>query len=113
MIIGAHAVIASNDAAADHKFFTEVFGLTSVDAGGGYMILGLPASEASVHPSDGEVPRNELFFLCDDVDKFVAEMTEKQVECDPIHDAGWGRVVKIKLPSGAPLNVYEPRHARP
>ena len=91
MIVGAHVVVASKDADADHEFFRDVLKLNSVDAGGGYMIIGLPASEASIHASDGEVPHHELYFLCDDVSEFVAE----------------------KLPSGAPLHVYQPRHARP
>ena len=113
MIVGAHVVIASKDSEADHKFFREVLELNSVDAGGGYMILGLPTSEASIHATDGDVPHHELYFLCDDVDGFVADMRERNVECGDVQDQGWGRLVQIKLPSGAPFGVYEPRHARP
>src|SRR5688572_19300409 len=113
MIVGTHVVIASNAAKADHEFFRDVLGLSAVDAGGGYLIFGLPASEASIHQSDGPVPQHELYFLCEDANSFVADMQERGVECDPIQDQGWGLVVQIKLPSGAPLNVYEPRHERP
>ena len=113
MIVGAHVVIASRDAEADHKFFREVLNLDAVDAGGGYMIFGLPASEASIHHSDGEVPHHALYFLCDDINNFVVDMGERGVECGDVQDTGWGLLVEIKLPSGAPLNVYQPRHARP
>lgn len=113
MIVGAHVVVASKDADADHKFFREVLKLDAVDAGGGYLIFGLPKSEVSIHPTEGVVPHHELYFLCDDIDAFVDEMNGLKVECGDVNDAGWGKVVQITLPSGAPLHVYEPRHARP
>ena len=113
MIIGAHVVLASIDAEADHKFFRDVLKLPSINADGGYTIIGLPASEASIHPTTGAVPQHELYLLCDDIDGFVSEMSANSVECDPVQDAGWGLIVKIKLPSGAPLHVYQPRHSRP
>ena len=57
MIVGTHIVVASRDPDADHAFFREVLGLSSVDAGGGYMIFRLPEGEASVHPTSGTVPQ--------------------------------------------------------
>lgn len=113
MIVGAHVVVASKNSEADYEFFREVLKLNSVDAGGGYMIFGLPTSEASIHQSDGNVPHHELYFLCDDVEAFVADLRERKVECGDIQDTGWGRLVQLTLPSGAPLHVYQPRHARP
>jgi hypothetical protein len=113
MIIGAHAVLASKNPEADHAFFKDVLGLSSVDAGGGYRIIGLPASEASIHKSDGDIPQHELYLLCEDAEAFVSSMKERNVECGEVQDQGWGLVVRITLPSGAPLNVYQPRHARP
>ena len=113
MIVGAHVVIASKDSEADHEFFRDVLGFNSIDAGGGYMIVGLPTSEASIHPTDGNVPDHELHLLCDDVDAFVADMRKRSIECGDVQDQGWGLVVQIQLPSGAPLSVYQPRHARP
>ena len=49
MLIGAHIVIQSTDPAADRAFLSDTMRLTQVDAGGGYVILGLPPSEMSVH----------------------------------------------------------------
>jgi hypothetical protein len=113
MIIGAHVVVASTDSDADHRFLRDVLGLDAVDAGGGYMIFGLPPAEASVHQSAGQVPQHELYFLTDDVAAFSEDMAARGVACTEVQDTGWGRLVRITLPSGAPLHVYEPRHARP
>lgn len=113
MIVGAHVVVASKDAEADHRFFSDVLKLNAVDAGGGYLIFGLPASEASIHSTDGEVPHHELYFLCDDIEAFASDMGERGIECSEVQDTGWGLLVQIKLQSGVPLHVYQPRHARP
>lgn len=113
MIIGAHIVVASRDDDADHRFFSEVLGLSSIDAGGGYIIFGLPKAEASLHHTNGEVPHHELYFLCDDIDAFRSDMAVRGIECGDIEAQSWGRVMKLTLPSGAPLHFYQPRHARP
>jgi len=113
MIIGTHVVIASKDPDADHAFFRDVLGLTSVDAGGGYTIHALPPGEASIHATDGKIPNHELYFLCDDVESFVEDMKSREIPCGEIQNTGWGILVPITLPSGAPVNVYQPLHSRP
>ena len=113
MIVGAHVVLASTDPEADHRFFREVLNLQAVDAGEGYMIFGLPVSEASIHTTEGKVPQHELHFLCDDIHAFAEDMKTRGIECGPAEDAGWGIILRLSLPSGAPLSVYQPRHARP
>ena len=40
MLTGAHVVIYSKDAQADRKFFGDIFGFSSVDAGHGWLIWG-------------------------------------------------------------------------
>ena len=113
MIVGAHVVVASTDAEADHKFFRDVLNLTSVDAGGGYIIFGLPASEVSIHQTEGKVPQHELYFLCDDIEAFTSKMAGLDIACGAAQDQGWGIVVEVTLPSGSPFHVYQPKHARP
>ena len=113
MITGAHIVVASKDPDADYAFFQDVLKLLSVDAGGGYIIFGMPPAEASIHHTDGKVPSHELYFLCDDIGAFADDMKERNIECTEVQDTGWGLLTKITLPSGAPLSVYQPRHARP
>ena len=65
VITGAHAILYSTDADADRAFLHELLGTTTVDAGGGWLILALPPAEVAVHPTDGP-PQHELYLLCDD-----------------------------------------------
>ena len=112
IITGAHCIIYSTDAEADRAFLRDVLGLSGVDVGGGWLIFGLPPAEVAVHPaerSDG----HEIYLLCEDADAFVAAMSERGFVCEPIEEPSWGRVTFVRLPSGAKLGVYEPRHARP
>jgi len=51
MLTGAHVVIYSKDAQADRKFFGDIFGFSSVDAGHGWLICGLPAAEVAQAPT--------------------------------------------------------------
>ena len=112
MINGAHAVIFSLDAEADRAFFRDVLELPNVDAGHGWLIFGLPPAEIAVHPaSDNDV--HELYLMCEDIKAFVAEMSARDIETDPILDAGWGFISQLSLPGGGKLGVYEPRHERP
>ncbi|PWT93681.1 MAG: extradiol dioxygenase [Blastocatellia bacterium] len=113
MLIGVHAVIASKDAEADRKFMQEVLKLSVVDAGGGYLIFGLPPAEASIHESDSDKTQHELYFLCENVEAFIDEMKKQNVACADVQDTGWGRLTQLTLPSGGKLSVYQPRHARP
>ena len=112
MITGAHAVIYSTNAEADRAFLRDVLKLPDVDAGGGWLIFALPASEVAVHPAR-EDGRHELYFLVSNVEAFVSDMTGQSVVCDPVFDAGWGLLTRLTLPGGGKIGVYEPRHARP
>ena len=62
MITGVHAIVFSPEAAKVRAFFTDVLGLRSVDAGGGWLIFALPPAELAVHPADGE-GRHELYLM--------------------------------------------------
>lgn len=112
MIIGAHFVIHSRDAEADRRFFRDVLGFPHVDAGHGWLIFALPPAELAVHPTTGPEAR-ELYLMCDDVDATVAELTGRGVEfTEPVTDARWGRVTRLRLPGGGEVGLYEPRHER-
>lgn len=106
MISGAHAVIYSADAEADRAFVRDVLGLTGVDAGGGWLIFGLPPSELAFHPAQSNQSRHELFFMCEDVRATVRTLEAKQVTCSAISDEGWGLLTHIEMPSGASVGVY-------
>jgi len=51
MINGAHIIVYSKDAEADRNFFRDVLRFSSVDAGHGWLIFGLPKAELAFHPA--------------------------------------------------------------
>ena len=111
MINGAHVVVYSRDAEADRAFFRDILGFTSVDAGHGWLIFGLPAAESAFHPA--EANRHELYLMCDDLKAEIEALHAKGVECAEVVDARWGSITKIRLPGGGEVGLYEPRHPRP
>ncbi|HEY2945293.1 MAG TPA: extradiol dioxygenase [Vicinamibacteria bacterium] len=112
MINGAHSIIYSKAPQADRLFLRDVLQLPSVDVGEGWLIFGLPPSEVAVHPSDDN-DVHELYFMCDDVEAFVAAMSKRNIRCGPVQNQGWGLLTQVTLPGGGKLGVYQPRHARP
>ena len=112
MLTGAHAVIYSRNADADRAFLRDVLGLGGVDAGGGWLIFGLPPGEVAVHPAE-ENDEHELFLMCDDVQALIAEMKNKTVECSPVDEQRWGSITRLTLPGGGRLGIYQPKHPSP
>jgi catechol 2,3-dioxygenase-like lactoylglutathione lyase family enzyme len=113
VITGIHAVIFSRDADGVRAFFRDVLGLSSVDAGGGWLIFALPPAELAAHPADGD-GHHELYLMCDDVQATVEELTVKGVEfTQPVGDQGFGLMTALRLPGGGELGLYEPRHPSP
>ncbi len=112
MINGAHVVIYSKNAAADRAFFRDILGFTSLDAGHGWLIFGLPPAEVAVHPAD-ENGRHDLFLLCDDLKAEMAALEAKGVGCLEVAEERWGSVTRIQLPGGGQLGLYQPKHPRP
>jgi catechol 2,3-dioxygenase-like lactoylglutathione lyase family enzyme len=109
MISGAHVILYSKDADADRKFFRDVLGFKSVDAGHGWLIFALPPTEAAVHPADG-AERHELYFMCDDLKAEIGELAKKNVKCSEVHQERWGSLTTILLPGGGKIGLYEPKH---
>jgi predicted enzyme related to lactoylglutathione lyase len=113
VITGAHAIIFTKDAEGVRAFFRDVLGLSSVDAGGGWLIFALPPAELAVHATDDET-HHELYLMCDDLHATVEELHDKGVNFTrAITDAGWGLITALELPDGSELALYEPRHTRP
>ena len=113
MITGAHAIIYSEDAEGVRAFLRDALELPSVDAGHGWLIFALPPAEVAVHPSEGPA-RHELYLMCDDIRATVDELRTKDVQISrPITEERWGLVTAIRLPDGADLGLYEPRHPSP
>jgi catechol 2,3-dioxygenase-like lactoylglutathione lyase family enzyme len=113
VITGAHAVIFSQDAEALRAFLRDTLELPAVDAGGGWLIFGLPPAEVAAHPAD-EGGRHELYLMCDDIEATVEELEAKSVRfAGPVSDEGFGLMTSIELPGGGQLGLYEPRHPTP
>jgi catechol 2,3-dioxygenase-like lactoylglutathione lyase family enzyme len=109
VITGAHTIVYSRDADADRAFFRDVLGFDSVDAGDGWLIFALPPGELAAHPDEAG-GRHELYLMCDDIDATAADLRAKGAVVGESSDQGWGLLTSIRLPSGAELGLYEPRH---
>jgi len=109
MIFGAHVILYSRDAEVDRAFLRDVLGFRSVDAGHGWLIFALPPAEVAVHPAE-ENGRHELYFMCDDLKAEVSALAEKSVQCSKVQEERWGSIVKIRLPGGGEVGLYQPRH---
>jgi catechol 2,3-dioxygenase-like lactoylglutathione lyase family enzyme len=119
MITGAHFLLYSTDPAADRAFLRDVLELRGVDAGGGWLIFGLPPAEVGVHPSDGRFAQSHaghdlhgavLYLMCDDVRAQLRTLAAKGVMCTEGQEAEWGAATAIPLPGGGAIGLYQPTH---
>src|SRR5262245_10575821 len=119
-IFGAHFLLYSPEPDADREFLRGVLGFKAVDVGGGWLILKLPPAELGVHPAEGEATPTHaeqplaghvLYLMTRDVKATVKALAAKSVKCTKLLTAPWGVQTTFRLPSGAVLGLYEPRHA--
>jgi catechol 2,3-dioxygenase-like lactoylglutathione lyase family enzyme len=109
MIFGAHVIVYSKDAEADRAFFRDVLGLSSVDAGHGWLIFALPPAEAAFHPGD-QNDVCELYLMCDDLKAEMLALAKKNVACSDVQEARWGSITRVTLPGGGQVGLYQPKH---
>ena len=113
-ITGIHAILYTNDAAADRAFFAGVLGLASVDAGEGWLIFALPPAELAAHPASTDGGGYDLYLRCDNIEATVRELTAQGVVFSGgVTEQRWGLITTMQLPGGGRLGLYEPRHASP
>jgi predicted enzyme related to lactoylglutathione lyase len=114
MITGVHALIYTKEADELRAFFRDVLQFPHVDVGHGWLIFRLPPAELAIHPSEDETGTenaHELYLLCDELNKTVADLTARGVQfARPITEAPYGLMTAIKLPGGGEMGLYEPRH---
>ena len=111
LINGAHLIVYSQDPDADRAFLRDVLDYPYLDAGAGWLIFKLPPAEIALHPVDGP-PIQELYLMCDNLDLTMSQLAAKGVEFADVVEARWGMLTRLRLPSGAELGLYEPRHPR-
>jgi predicted enzyme related to lactoylglutathione lyase len=114
MITAAHAIVYADDPEQARAFFRDVLELPNVDIHGGWLIFKLPPAELGVHPSgDGaQGGHHELFLLCDDIDRTVAELTAKGAAfTGSITTERFGRLCRLRIPGGGEIGLYQPSHA--
>ena len=113
MINAVHAIVFSPQAEKVRAFLADVLGLSSVDAGGGWLIFALPPADLAVHPAYGET-RHELYLMCDDIRTTLDDLRARGAEiARDVSDQGWGLVAAIRLPDGSEFPIYQPRHPSP
>jgi hypothetical protein len=120
MINGAHILLYSGDPEADRKFFRDVLKFPAVDAGGGWLIFGLPPAEAGIHPTEGpsrhqlhggrQLLGAVLYLMCDDLQATIESLQANNVNCSPIEEENWGIKTTIQLPSGGEIGLYQAKH---
>lgn len=108
MVFGAHVVLFSKDAEADRSFLADVLAFESIDAGGGWLIFGLPPAEVAVHPA--ESAGCDLYLMCRDLEAEMQRLRATGVECSAVEEARWGSVTTMRLPGGGQVGLYQPRH---
>jgi hypothetical protein len=114
-VFGVHTLLYSSEPDALRAVLRDVFGWKSVDAGGGWLIFTTPPAEMGVHPAEGPSyeggTRHSVSFMCDDINKTIAELRGKGIEFvgEPV-DEGYGITINMKLPGDCEVMLYEPRH---
>jgi hypothetical protein len=76
------------------------------------LIFSLPPAELAVHPAD----RNnihELFLMCDDIEEVRGKLSGQKVSSSEVETMPWGLLIRITMPGGGSLGIYQPRHKRP
>jgi hypothetical protein len=111
MINGARVIVYSEKPGEDREFFRDVLRFPNIDAGGGWLIFGLPPSEAAFHPGKNGV--HEFYLMGDDVRAFITAMRARGTDCSPIHEERWGSITTVIPPGGGKIGVYQPKHGRP
>ena len=115
-IIGTHMLLYTPQPDALRVMLRDVFRLKAVDAGGGWLIFGLPPAELGVHPAEGPTHESgvhhQVTFMCDNIGKTMAQLGAGgvQFEGQPRTES-YGITVTMVLPGGVKVMLYEPRHA--
>ncbi len=118
MITGIHIIAYAHDAEKVRAFFRDILEMPSVDAGHGWLIFALPPAEFAAHPIDAPdaaptqgQPRCELYLMCDDIRRTVADLKRKGVEfTSAVSEQSWGLLTTLRVPGAGEIGLYQPKH---
>jgi catechol 2,3-dioxygenase-like lactoylglutathione lyase family enzyme len=122
MINAMHTLIYADDPEAARAFFRDVLQFPGVDTGGGWLIFKTGPSELGVHPktweyegrTGGTDQQFDVSLMCDDLESTIADLTAKGAEfTGDVQDAGWGRIIRLKVPGAGEMTLYQPRYDAP
>lgn len=115
MIRGLHGMFYSSQPDELRAFLRDKLCLGFSDVGQGWLIFDVPEADIGVHPVEDPSysGTHDLSFYCDDIESTVAEMRSRGVEFDgEIMNQGWGSVIKLTMPGGVRVQIYQPRYQK-
>lgn len=119
MIKGVHTMFYSSEPEALRAFLRDKLGFPFTDVGDGWLIFDMPEADMGVHPADESGKEgapsgtHAISFYCDDIEKTVAELSERDVEfTSKIEDMGFGLVTHLKAPGDLKIQLYQPRYKK-
>jgi hypothetical protein len=117
MIRGVHTMFYSSEPEGFRGFLRDKLGLPATDVGGGWLIFDLPEADMGCHPAEeAEGPpsgTHDISFYCDDIERTVAELTERGVAfTEPVTNRGYGLVTHFRVPGGFQVQLYQPLYSK-
>jgi len=115
MIRGLHGMFYTSQPDQLREFLRDKLCLPFSDVGQGWLIFDVAEADIGVHPVEdpSHSGTHDLSFYCDDIESTVAEMRSRGVEFDgEIMNQGWGSVIKLTLPGGVRVQIYQPRYQK-
>jgi hypothetical protein len=115
MIRGLHGLFYTSQPDELRAFLRDKLGLPFSDVGQGWLIFDVAEADIGVHPVEDPSysGTHDLSFYCDDIESTVADLRSRGVELDSeIMDQGWGSVVKLTMPGGVRVQIYQPRYQK-
>ena len=117
MIRGVHTMFYSSEPDALRAFLRDKLRFPFTDVGEGWLIFDLPEADMGCHPAEdhegGRSGTHNISFYCDDINKTVAELTERGVEfTGGIIDAGFGLITHFTMPGDVAVMLYQPRYQK-
>jgi catechol 2,3-dioxygenase-like lactoylglutathione lyase family enzyme len=115
MITSVHTILFAGEPERARAFFRDVLDFPSVDVHDGWLIFKLPPAELAIHPAGEAESANgthQLYFMCDDIERTVVELTAKGVEfTSSITEQRWGLLTTFKVPGAGEAGLYQPAHS--